>query len=230
MSDPLASPPARRLPVPGWLDGRLLLGVLMVLVSVVAGARVLGSSDDSQPVWVATHALGAGSTLADDDLQPGRARLYDAGSRYLLAEGAKPVGYVLRRDVGPGELVPRDGLARPDEPGEDLREVSVPVAPGHLPEDLASGQHVDVYLTPTSGSARVADGTRLVLPRVAVGLRPRGGGLGAGGTTGVVLSVPAAQAAGLVAAVQEGTLDLVRVPAGSRLPSLAPPAVAAADG
>lgn len=230
MSEPPGSPQASRLATPSWLDGRLVLGVLLVLVSIVVGARLLSSADASQRVWVATHDLAPGSTLADGDLRQGQVRLFDNGGRYLGAIGAKPVGYVLQRGVGADELLPRDSLTRPDAVGRPLRDVSVPVAPGHLPDDLQSGQQVDVYVTPEgragssisssptpSGSA----GTRLVLSRVSVTLRPRAGGLGATAATGVVLSVSEPDALALVAAVQAGGIDLVRVPRGDQLPPLA---------
>lgn len=230
MSEPPGSPQASRLATPSWLDGRLVLGVLLVLVSIVVGARLLSSADASQRVWVATHDLAPGSTLADGDLRQGQVRLFDNGGRYLGAIGAKPVGYVLQRGVGADELLPRDSLTRPDAVGRPLRDVSVPVAPGHLPDDLQSGQQVDVYVTPEgragssisssptpSGSA----GTRLVLSRVSVTLRPRAGGLGATAATGVVLSVSEPDAFALVAAVQAGGIDLVRVPRGDQLPPLA---------
>lgn len=230
MSDPPASPRATRLATPSWLDGRLVFGVLLVLVSVVVGARLLASADASQNVWVATRDLAPGSTLADGDLKPARVRLFDNGARYLVASGAKPVGYVLQRGVGGDELLPRDNLVRPDERGRSLRDISVPVAAGHLPDDLQAGQQVDVYVTPgpsrtgdappTAGSASAPTGTRLVLSRVPVMLRPRTGGLGANGTAGVVLSVAESDATALVAAVQEGGVDLVRVPRGEELPSL----------
>ena len=220
-----ASPRPARLATPSWLDARLVLGVLLVLVSVVVGARLLASSDASQSVWVATRDLAPGSTLADADLARGRVRLFDNGPRYLLAEGGKPVGYVLRRGVGAAELLPRDSLRRPDEPGRALRDVSVPVAAGHLPDDLLAGQQVDVYASPARQPGAQTDtaapgGTRLVLSRVAVGLRPRAGGLSSAGTSGVVLSVSEADAALLVAAVQGGGIDLVRVPRGDQLPAL----------
>src|SRR4051794_35749108 len=41
----LASPAATRLSLPRWLDARIALGVLLVLLSVVAGARVFASAD-----------------------------------------------------------------------------------------------------------------------------------------------------------------------------------------
>ncbi len=232
MSDPPPlSPPATRLAMPSWLDGRLVLGVLLVLVSVVVGARLLSSADASQHVWVATRDLAPGSTLADGDLRRGQVRLFDTGARYLVASGAAPLGYVLARGVGADELLPRDSLVRPDERGRSLRDVSVPVAAGHLPEDLQAGQQVDVYVTagqPGSGAASPTTGdapagpaaTRLVLSRLTVTLRPRTAGLGAGGTTGVVLSVSERDAAALVTALQEGGIDLVRVPRGDELASL----------
>lgn len=230
MSEPPGSPQASRLATPSWLDGRLVLGVLLVLVSIVVGARLLSSADASQRVWVATRDLAPGSTLADGDLRQGQVRLFDNGGRYLGAIGAKPVGYVLQRGVGADELLPRDSLTRPDAVGRPLRDVSVPVAPGHLPDDLQSGQQVDVYLTPegragnsTSSSPTPSGtaGTRLVLSRVSVTLRPRAGGLGATAATGVVLSVSEPDALALVAAVQAGGIDLVRVPRGDQLPPLA---------
>ncbi|HEU0103100.1 MAG TPA: hypothetical protein VFR07_12355 [Mycobacteriales bacterium] len=225
MPDPLASPGASRLAAPRWLDARLVLGVLLVLVSVVVGARVLASADTTQSVWVATRDLAAGSTLAEGDLRAGQVRLADVAGSYLLATGAQPLGYVLERGIGAEELLPRTGLVRPGAPGEAYRDVAVPVAAGHLPEDLRAGQQVDVYVTVTTGTATAAsNGTRLVLSRVPVALRPKTGGLSTAGASGVVLSVPEADAAALVAAVQAGAVDLVRVPRAAEVPGAAAPA------
>ena len=231
MSESLASPRATRLAAPRWLDARLVLGVLLVLVSVVVGARVLAAADDSQSVWVATRDLAAGSTLSSGDLRPGRVRLAELGDRYLLAGGAAPLGYLLQRGIGAGELLPRQGLVRPDSPAVSLRDVSVPVTAGHLPDDLRAGQQVDVYVTPgspTGAPTGTAAATRVVLSGVTVALRPRAGGLATAGAAGVVLSVPSADAAALVTAVQAGAVDLVRVPRADELPGLPAPAAEAA--
>ncbi len=90
MPDTPASPRASRLPAPGWLDGRLVLGVLLVLVSVVVGARVLSTADRSTLVWAAATDLTAGSQLAADDLAPVRVRLFESSARYLAADGHRP--------------------------------------------------------------------------------------------------------------------------------------------
>src|SRR3954469_23985996 len=63
----LASPPARRVNRPRWFDLRLLTGVLLVLVSVIIGARVVAASDSSEPVWAAAHDLAAGTQLTATD-------------------------------------------------------------------------------------------------------------------------------------------------------------------
>lgn len=227
MPDLTAVPAARRLATPSWLDTRLVLGVLLVLVSVVVGARLLASADTSSSVWVVTRDLAAGSTLSDGDLERSQVRLFDSGPRYLLAVGAKPVGYVLARPVGARELLPRDSLVRPDAVGTARREVAVPVPAGHLPDDLRAGQQVDVYVTPggTAGravAATTASGTQLVLARVTVTARSRAGGLGGSAGTGVVLAVAEADAPALVAAVQQGPVDLVRVPRADEAAALPP--------
>ena len=231
MTDPLVSPHARRLALPGWLDRRLVLGLLLVLVSVVVGARVLAAADASQQVWVAARDLAPGSTLREGDLVPGRVQLYDTGGSYLLASGPAPLGYVLQRGIGAAELLPRDSLVRPDETGRDAREVSVPVEAGHLPDDLRPGQLVDVYVTAGAGETGGPSGaTRLVLRGVPVSLRPEQGGLSSAGASSVVLSVAQDQVAALVAAAQSGGVDLVRVPAGGVLPPLPEAALAGPAG
>ena len=255
MTDPPV-PLASRLAAPSWLNTRVVLGLLLVLVCVVLGARLFASADASQSVWVATRDLAPGTTLSEGDLEQGRVRLFDNGARYLVASAPKPVGYVLTRGVGADELLPALGLRRPDELARPLRDVSVPVEAGHLPGDLQTGQQVDVYVTagsaaatpadaPSSGGqasgARSSDGqgstgqaptgqgselgsgaTRLVLAGVPVRLRPAEAGLGSRGSA-VVLSVPESDAAVLVAALQEGAVDLVRVPRASELAPLTAP-------
>lgn len=214
------SPPAARLVLPGWLNARSAVGLLLVLATTLGGARLLGAADDTQSVWVAARDLAAGSTVAVGDLEPAQVRLLEQGERYLLASGPGPLGYVLQAPLAAGDLVPRSGLARPDDPVRPLRDVSVPVEAGHLPGDLRAGQQVDVYVTtgaapagaePAEGGAAPPGPTRLVLEGVAVTARPAEGGVGSR-ASGVVLSVPADEVAGLVAAVQAGSIDLVRVP------------------
>lgn len=225
MSDTPASPRASRLATPSWLDGRLVLGVLLVLVSVVVGARVLSSADRSTAVYAVTRDLAPGSVLSEGDLEQVRVRLFDSGAGYVAA-GTPPLGYVVRRGLGAGELLPRQALSAP---GDDLdyREVTVPVEVGHLPPGLPANAQVDVWVTPEQAGEQPADGpaapaereltgARLVLQGVTV-LDVQADGGAFSGTTSipVVLQVRPADVAGLVSAMSLGRIDLVRVPRGA---------------
>ena len=225
MSESPPSPRATRLAAPGWLDARLVLGVLLVLVSVVAGARVLSSADRSELVWAATRDLAAGSALQEGDLEAVRVRLFESAGSYVRADGPAPTGYVLRQAVGAGELLARAGVARPGE-DRDYRSVTVPVEVGHFPPGLRRGQQVDVWLTVEGGTAAGRAGTatgaaalddaQLVLAGVPVLTGPEVGELtAAGSAVPVVLQVPPGEVGRLVAAVAQGRIDLVAVPRAS---------------
>ena len=229
MTTPLSSPPARRLASPGWLDGRLVMGVLLVLVSVVVGSHVLSNADRSEVVWVLTRPLAAGAQLAEDDVEVGRVRLFGNAASYLPAVGAKPVGYVLRRALGAREFLPRDAVGPPGE--VEIRQVTVPIVRGHAPPDLAAGQLVDVYVTPTGSASKVAAGPpRLVLANLTVLQRSRESRLGSTDQDGVVLRALPEQVTPLLVALAEGRIDLVRVPRASgagQVPTTASPSPAA---
>lgn len=226
MTDTPASPRASRLATPGWLDGRLVLGVLLVLVSVVVGARVLSAADRSTVVYAVTRDLAAGSVLASGDLEQVRVRLFDNAEQYVAA-GTPPLGYVLRRGLGADELLPRQAISPPNE--VDFREVTVPVEVGHLPPRLDDGAQVDVWITPdlsgeqTGPPAEQEDpataaelelrGAQLVLQGVTVlAVQTEGGGFSGSTSIPVVLQVRPADVAGLVSAMSLGRIDLVRVP------------------
>lgn len=240
------SPSAGRLATPSWLDARLVLGVLLVLVSVVVGARVLAAADRTQLVWQAARDLAPGTVLQEDDLRPVEVRLLSARDGYLAAPSRDFVGYVLERELLAEELVPVRALAAPDAADSELRLVSVPIQPGRFPADLARGQRVDVWSTPDpdaaappaaatsgatagatsdatsggepAGTPTVAGGSRLVLAAVPVARRPEGGSALAGpsGESAVVLAVAPGDVAALVAAMSAGRIDLVRVPSSAR--------------
>lgn len=244
MSDTPVSPTARRLAAPGWLDGRLVLGVLLVLVSVVVGARVLSTADRSTTVYAAATDLAAGGVLADGDLRPVRVRLFDSAAVYIGVTGDQsPVGFVLRRAVGEGELLPIEALVVPGE-DVDYRQVTVPVEVGHAPPELSTHAQVDVWVTPDTrirngpggepGAAPAATplrGAQLVLQAVTVlEVRSDGGGFSGSTTIPVVLQVRPGDVAALVSAMSLGRIDLVRVPRAAESSGRLDPAVGSGAG
>jgi hypothetical protein len=205
---------ATRLARPSWLDARLLLGILLVLVAVVAGARVFASADRFDRLYVAAHPLVPGEHLAAADLTTGQVRLDGQGAAdYLAAGAAPPVGYVVQRYVGAGELLPLKAIAPASTAGPD-RLVTLPVQPGHLPPDVGPGTLVDLYLTPKTASGDTTAAPRLVARDLPVQGR-QGGASALAGTTvlSLVVAVPTAQVAPVVRAVESGALDVVMVPA-----------------
>jgi hypothetical protein len=199
------------LATPRWLDGRLVVGVVLVLFSVVAGARVFAAAGRYTQVYVARAALVPGEHLSATDLVIGQVRLPSVGAAYVAA-GVPPVGYVVTRYVAPGELVPRGALSASPVMVTASRFVTLPVQPGHLPDGLSHGDLVDVYVTAKSTTA-TPPAPVLVLTAVPVDSADDGSGSLSGVTAmSVVLSVPTAKVSRAIAAVEAGTIDLVRVP------------------
>lgn len=204
-----------RLRQPSWTDARLVAGLLMVLVSVVAGAAVIGNADRTVRVWAVRRALPAGTTLTGDDLTQRRVRLFGADrTRYVDARGGDPAGRVLLRDLGDGDLLPLSALA---EPGTtETRVVGLPLDRAHaLGGEVERGDVVDVFAT-----RKGADGveTKAVARNVrVVGVdRPSGGfAAGRGGDFVVLVEVSPDLALDLAAAVRGAEIDLSRVVRGA---------------
>jgi hypothetical protein len=173
-------PPAVRLVRPGWRDPRLVVGVLLVCVSVLLGARLLSSGDDTVPVWATRGPVAQGAALSQDDLVVARVRFASESdaARYLAADTGLGQELVATRDLGEGELVPAEAV-RAD--GDRLRELPLTLPAGAVPPAARPGSHVDVWAVPREGGAARADaaaGGRLLLedvPVVAVGHGAVGG-------------------------------------------------------
>lgn len=209
------SPAGARLPRRSWRDPRLVLGVALVVVSIVAVVVTVRLSDDRVWVWAAHDDLMAGTTLDADDLVAVPVQVADLDP-YLTASAPVTPGAVVVRDVGAGELLTDVALREPGEPG-DVRVVTLPVLRNQMPADLTAGDRVDVYLVERDGAGEPAGAPQEVLAAVSVASVDDDSGA-FGGTSlevGVALAVPDGDVAGLVAAQARGTLTLVDVPLGS---------------
>ena len=205
------SPAARRTARPSWRDPRLLVGLVLVAGSVLAGAQLVGSADDTVAVWSVRGDLVAGTPVAARDLEPAQVRFAseELAARYLPAVDA-PVGMVLRRDVAAGELLPRDALGRAG--GEPLAQLPVTVASAAVPAGLRPGEVVDVWVTPPAEGSERRQAVR-VLEQVRVVAVPDGSGaLGPASTRQVLVGVPADERllADALAGLADGGAVLVR--------------------
>jgi hypothetical protein len=209
-------PAARRASPPGWRDPRLWVGVAIVAASIVAGALVLGNSDETVPVWAAADTLGAGHVLTADDLAVRRVRFddADAASLYLPADRQVPAELRLNRQVDAGELLPRAALGTTD--GREQRQVPVSVAPDQVPTAVGVGDVVDVYLRPATHigcqEASVCDGLPVLNGVTVVDAPPAEEAFGPDGSRMLVLAMPPREAQRffrLLAATDDAPLTVV---------------------
>ncbi len=186
---PPESPPARRTGRPSWRDPRFVVGLVIVAVSVLLGARLLAGADDTVTVWSAAGDLAEGSVLEAADLEPSQVRFSsdDLAARYLAATD-RPEGMVLLRDVASGELLPRAALG-PDA-GRDLAELPISLASDAVPAGLRSGELVDVWVTPPAEGAGELRAVRVLEQVRVVAVPLHAGALGPSTTRQVVVGVP----------------------------------------
>ncbi len=210
-------------------DSRLLIGVLLVLVSVVVGARLFALADSTRQWVVAKSALPAGHVVVAGDLTTVSARLDDATSdRYYPGDRLRDLtGATLARPVDAGELVSGADFAGRNT--QSTRLVPVIVKAGRLPA-LEPGAHVDVYVFSAGAAAATGSGDQagdqpnqpapaagagaesLVLHDVEfVGLEKL-----ASGDRSLTLLVPVDNAIQAVAASQSERVDVVKLERDSR--------------
>jgi len=142
MTDP-TTPTATRLHRPSWRDGRLVVGVLLVLVSTVLGSVALARADDTVPVFAARSVLVAGQRLTPADVGRVDVRLAGSTAAYLSARTSLPPGAVLLRDVRPGELIPASAVGTQDDAAVQPVALLVDATSAAV---LTTGSVVDVYV------------------------------------------------------------------------------------
>lgn len=137
-----------------WRDGRLLLGVLLVAITALAGAKLLSAADDTTAIWAAGRDLPAGTTLTSADLTTVRVRFTsgDAAGQYVAAD-ADLKGLVVTRPISKGEFVPREAATSQEE--TERTELPLSIATGRLPADTAVGDQVDVWVVPKEQQAKL---------------------------------------------------------------------------
>jgi hypothetical protein len=147
------------------------VGVLLVVTSVLVGARVLSAADRTVEIWQANAELPTGSPLERDDVSIVRVHFDDddAAARYLAADAPFPESVVLTRDVASGEMIPTEAVS----PASTTRVLEYPLvvpAPG-FPGNLEPGDRVEVWAAAPEGeqapATLVLDEARVVMVSTA---------------------------------------------------------------
>lgn len=195
----------------GWRDPRMWVGVALVAVSVLVGARIVSGADETVGVWAASGDLAPGAPVSTHDLEVRRVHFGSGGlGAYFTADKPIPSGLTALRDVGDGELLPRSAVG-PASAGDDV-QVPVAVDPAQVPRSVARGSVVDVYVV--AGTGADATPSKAALSAVSVvDAPPLADSFGSTGKRQLVLAVPKDQVAaffGLLQSTQQPTITVVR--------------------
>lgn len=221
------SPEPRRITTPGWLDLRLVLGVVLVLAAVLIGATVVSRAGDTRPSVTATRDLEPGTILTAADLRITQIKLSDTDDHVYLRRVQDAIGKSLDRRVSKDELLPAGSV----EKVTARTTVALPLASGTAPR-LHDGERIELWVSTKSCAAVV------LLPDVTVqDVRTTDdGSFGSGsGEQDIVISVTPALSRRVVAAL---AIDGAQIRAGvlvggdpTSIPTLGvPSAVAPAPG
>lgn len=169
ITDLPASPSAARQRRIRWRDPKLWLGIVLVLVSVVVGARVLASADDTVAVWQLSRDIPAGSAVGPSDVRVTHVHFADraVAGQYVLADQLLGAGLRATRDLQAGEMLAVSSVTSSAAPAS--RQLPLGVGASHAPADLRAGDHVEVWAVPSSsaGGSRTSEPT-MVLRDVTV--------------------------------------------------------------
>ena len=203
-------PVARRVSRPRWVNARTVLGLVLFAAAVLLGRHVLAESDRTIHVWAAAKALAPGERIEEEDVVPLPVVLPEsAGPRYIV--GPPPVGSVVTRALGAGEMIPAASVSS----GAEARlgqVISVPV-----PEEnaaggrLGPGDRVDVYASFDSGTPAARTVLLAGDVRVLDVVRSSGVVLDDQSAVGVTLSVAPPQAGSIAFAIHNADIDLVQI-------------------
>jgi hypothetical protein len=210
-----SSPAALRARRPSWRDPRLVIGIVLLCGSVLAGARILDGADDTVAVLALRAPVAAGQAIEPSELTSIRMRFADEADADRYLPGGSDLGDVVAlRPLGAGEIVPRSAVGAG---GATLVELPLTLRPGRVPSDVRVGSSVDVWAAPlTQESAESGDAeAELLLADVPVVSSGRSAAAAGGGLRQVVVGVPRAderRMAGIVARLSEEALLLVGRP------------------
>ncbi len=157
-----------RLVTAGRIDGRMLLGVALVAVSIVGGLLLWGSARDTVPVVVADREMPQGHVITRDDLAIAELRSEGALSSLVIprAEVNSLVGRTLGTRVVAGEPVIRPDLSSGPVIGPGEVAITIPVDANAVYSGLRPGDAVTVL--GTAGGSQAAGPTVTVLQRALV--------------------------------------------------------------
>lgn len=211
--EPAAAAPEAFAPPPKLRRRPALVAVSIVLVALgsLLAAWVTTAVGDTHEVLAARVDVARGQVITADDLTVVRISLDPALSTIAGAQAGAVVGMRAAVDLPAGGLVTAGSVTDEDVPAAGESVVGIALSAAQMPgRELRPGDRVRVVSTPRPGDDPPVQ-TPAAVPVVVVSTRS----VSETGAVVVDVSVPQAQAAGLVAAAATGRVALVLDGAGS---------------
>jgi hypothetical protein len=180
----------------------------LLALSLFAAFAITGQANKSVKVWTASKDLAAGDSIKIGSTSLVKVFLPVNSSQYLN-EKSKIIDLVVTRRILKGELIPNSALSAAYD-GESNRSVPLKIERNDLPNDLVSGQSVDIYSLPQEGvNSSKTTKTELISTDVVVesiDLKSKE----MGGEIGIVLKIPERDVIYLLSAINQSRIVVVR--------------------
>jgi hypothetical protein len=180
----------------------------LLALSLFAAFAITGQANKSVKVWTASKDLAAGDVIKIGSTSLVKVFLPVNSSQYLN-EKSKIMDLVVTRRILKGELIPNSALSAAYD-GESNRSVPLKIERNDLPNDLVSGQSVDIYSLPQEGvNSSKFTKTELISTDVVVesiDLKSKE----MGGEIGIVLKIPEQDVIYLLSAINQSRIVVVR--------------------
>jgi hypothetical protein len=180
----------------------------LLVLSLFAAFAITGQANKSVKVWTASKDLAAGDVIKIGSTSLVKVFLPVNSSQYLN-ENSKITDLVVTRRILKGELIPNSALSAAYD-GESNRSVPLKIERNDLPNDLVSGQSVDIYSLPQEGvNSSKSTKTELISIDVVVesiDLKSKE----MGGEIGIVLKIPELDVIYLLSAINQSRIVVVR--------------------
>jgi hypothetical protein len=180
----------------------------LLVISLFAAFAITGQANKSVSVWSASKDLVAGDSIEDGSVRAIKVFLPSASDKYLSAD-KRITNQIATRLIRKGELLPSSALSSTFK-GESNRSVPLKIARNDLPNDLSSGQSVDIYSLPqndlNSSKSRKTELISIGVVVESIDLKSKD----MGGDIGIVLKIPERDVIYLLEALNQSRIVVVR--------------------
>ena len=180
----------------------------LLALSLFAAFAITGQANKSVSVWAASKDFVAGDSVEDGSVTAVKVFLPKTSDKYLSTD-TRITNQVATRLIRKGELFPSSALSSTFK-GESNRSVPLKIARNDLPNDLSSGQSVDIYSLPqndlTSSKSRKTELISIGVVVESIDLKSKD----MGGDTGIVLKIPERDVIYLLEALNQSRIVVVR--------------------